>query len=61
MTDYKILSDDKLVQMTQYGDGIKVVCNFSNNEVNAEGEKIPAKSLIIIDGNDKVIYTPQGE
>lgn len=61
MTDYKILSDDKLVQMTQYGDSIKVMCNFSNNEVNAEGEKIPAKSLIIIDGNDKVIYTPQGE
>ncbi|WAG68518.1 MULTISPECIES: glycoside hydrolase [unclassified Clostridium] len=58
MTDFKILSKDRLVQMTKYGEDLKVIANFSNKEVNVEGEKIAAKSLIIFDGNNKIKYTP---
>lgn len=58
MTDFKILSDDKLVQMTRFGDDLKVIANFSKEKVNVEGENIEAKSLIIIEGNNKITYTP---
>ncbi|WP_157450830.1 hypothetical protein [Clostridium sp. ATCC 25772] len=53
----KILSEDKLVQMTQYGENLKVIINFSTNEATVEGNKMPAKSLLIIDENNKVSYT----
>ncbi|GCD10138.1 glycoside hydrolase [Clostridium tagluense] len=58
MTDFKILSKDRSVQMTKYGKDLKVIANFSNKEVNTYGEKIAAKSLIIIDGKSKIKYTP---
>ncbi|AOR25156.1 glycoside hydrolase [Clostridium taeniosporum] len=58
MTDFKILSKDKLVQMTSYGNDLKVIANFSGKKITVEGENIEAKSLIIIEGNNKTIYTP---
>ncbi|MFE6168762.1 glycoside hydrolase [Viridibacillus arvi] len=59
MTDYKILSDDRLVQMTEYGKDLSVVANFSEDEFTVQGEKIPGKSVLIVDGNSKTIYTPK--
>ncbi|MEK5481270.1 glycoside hydrolase [Viridibacillus sp. FSL R5-0888] len=59
MTDYKILSDDRLVQMTEYGKSLSVVANFSESEFAVQGEKVPGKSVLIIDGNSKTIYTPE--
>lgn len=62
MTNFEVLSEDKLVQMTEYGNQIKVIANFSNDEVDVEGNIVAAKSLVIIDGNEasahKVQYTP---
>ncbi|MGL5378334.1 glycoside hydrolase [Clostridium sp.] len=58
MTDYKILSDDKLVQMTKYGEDLIVIANFSNEEVNIDGNNIKGKSLLIIEGNEKIEYLP---
>lgn len=58
MTDFKTLSEDRLVQMTKYSENLKVIANFSDQEVNVEGDSIKAKSLLIFDGNDKIIYTP---
>lgn len=58
MTDFKILSDDRLVQMSKYGENLKVIANFSNKEVNVEGQSIAEKSLIIIDGDNKIKYKP---
>ncbi len=43
--------------MTQYGENLKVIINFSTNEATVEGNKMPAKSLLIIDENNKVSYT----
>lgn len=59
MTDFKIISDDRLVQMTEYGETLSVVANFSEDEFNYLGETIPEKSLLIIDGKSKSIYTPK--
>ncbi|MGL6185100.1 MAG: glycoside hydrolase [Clostridium chrysemydis] len=58
MTNYKVLTDNREVQMTEYGNDIKVIANFSNKDVNVSGDSIKAKSLLIIDGNNKTIYTP---
>lgn len=58
MTDYKILSDDKSLQMTKYGDDLSVIANFSDDEAEFEGNKISGKSLIIIDKNKITEYTP---
>ncbi|WP_422661296.1 glycoside hydrolase [Paenibacillus sp. EC2-1] len=58
MTDFKIITDDRLVQMTEYGEELSVVANFSEDEFNFQGSKIPGKSLLIIDGDNKTIYSP---
>lgn len=59
MTDYKILSDDRLVQMTEYSKALSVVANFSEDEFNYQGETIPGKSVLIIDGNSNTFYSPE--
>ncbi|WP_370877718.1 glycoside hydrolase [Paenibacillus anaericanus] len=59
MTDYKVLSDDRLVQMTKYGEDLSVVVNFSETEFMYEDSTIPAKSLLIMDGDRDSIYKPE--
>ncbi len=59
MTDFKIISDDRLVQMTEYGEALRVVANFSEDECNYQGKTIPGKSVLIIDGNSNTIYSPE--
>lgn len=58
MTDFKILSNDRMVQMSEYGDDLKVIANFSNKTVKIENREIKGKSLIIMDGNKVEEYTP---
>lgn len=58
MTDFQVLSEDRLVQMTTYGDEKKVIANFSNEQVEAKGYTISAKSLVIIQGDQVINYTP---
>lgn len=58
MTDFKVLSENKLVQMTQYGDDIKVVCNFSNKNFKYNDDVIEGQSLIIYRGDKKEVYKP---
>ncbi|MGE7022222.1 glycoside hydrolase [Solibacillus cecembensis] len=59
MTNFKIMSDDRLVQMTEYGEALSVVANFSKDEFNYQGKIIPGESALIIDGNDNTIYSPE--
>jgi len=59
MTNFKILSDDRLVQMTEYGNDLKVIANFSNQDFNYHNDIIKAKSLIIYDSGKMIEYTPQ--
>ncbi|MEC0089111.1 glycoside hydrolase [Paenibacillus macquariensis] len=59
MTDFQMISDDRLVQMTEYGEALSVVANFSEDEFNYQGQTIPGKSALIIDGDSNTIYTPE--
>ncbi|PFJ72144.1 hypothetical protein COI97_32885, partial [Bacillus cereus] len=47
MTDFAYLSEDKLVQSASYGKDIKIIVNFSNEDVEIEKMKIKAKSALI--------------
>lgn len=58
MTDFEILSEDRTLQMTEYGNDLKVIANFANTVAEYDGEKIGPKSLLILDGADKTSYTP---
>ncbi|MGL5764492.1 MAG: glycoside hydrolase [Sarcina sp.] len=59
MTDFQVLSSNRLVQMTEYGNNVKVISNFSSEVVNELGYNIPAKSLIIIENGKVISYTPK--
>lgn len=56
MTDFKVLSEDRLVQMTTYGKDLKVIANFSNQVFNYEGNEILPQALIIDRAGEKEIY-----
>lgn len=58
MTDFEFLSDDRLVQTTCYGDNLRVVANFSNGDFKYKGDVIKGNSLIIYDGDNKIVYKP---
>lgn len=59
MTDFKFISEDRLVQMTEYGEDLKVVANFSQKDVKYKDEVIKANSLVIYDDNNKIVYKPE--
>ncbi|HDN2360788.1 TPA: hypothetical protein P1J34_003587, partial [Clostridioides difficile] len=56
MTDFKFISEDRLVQMTEYGEDLKVLVNFSQKDIKYNDEVIKANSLVIYDADSKVIY-----
>ena len=58
MTDFEFLSDDRLVQTTCYGDNLRVVANFSNGDFKYKDDVIKGNSLIIYDGDNKIVYKP---
>lgn len=59
-TVFKTLDDpasqDRQVQMTAYGDDLKVITNFSKQDFTYEGKVVKASSLIIIDGDKEIVY-----
>ncbi|WP_371025324.1 glycoside hydrolase [Paraclostridium ghonii] len=59
MTEFKYLSDDRLVQTTAFGDDLRVVANFSNKDFKYKTDIVKANSLIIYDKNKKTVYKPQ--
>ncbi|MDU7968513.1 MAG: glycoside hydrolase, partial [Paeniclostridium sordellii] len=58
MTDFEFLSEDRLVQTTCYGDNLRVVANFSNGDFKYKDDVIKGNSLIIYDGDNKIVYKP---
>lgn len=61
MTEFKFLSEDRLIQMSKFGDNLKVVANFSDNEYKYDNDIIKSNSLIIYEGSKKVNYTPDNK
>lgn len=59
MTDFRILSDDRLVQLTEYGSDLKVAANFSDTEFKYNDDIIAPNSLIIYTKGRKINYTPE--
>jgi len=57
MTAFNILSNDRLVQQTTFGNDIKVTVNFSNTNVLINHQLIQARSAIIVDGPIKTTYS----
>lgn len=60
MTDFKVLTPDRLVQMTEYGNNVRVIANFSDKQVVEEGVTIKPQSLVIFEDDKKIYYSPQG-
>lgn len=56
MIDFQILSEDRLVQMSKFGENLLVVANFSNENFDYNGDIIKGNSLIIYDNGEKIIY-----
>ncbi|EQF51473.1 hypothetical protein [Clostridioides difficile] len=45
--------------MTEYGEDLKVLVNFSQKDIKYNDEVIKANSLVIYDADSKVIYKPE--
>lgn len=45
MTDFEWLSDDKLIQRTEFGDTVELIANFRTEPFEYEGVIIPSKSV----------------
>lgn len=59
MTKFERIDEDGYIQMTQYGDDIKVIANFSEKDYKYGDKLINAKSLLIIDGKNQFEYIPK--
>ncbi|MGM0219917.1 glycoside hydrolase [Enterococcus sp. AZ126] len=58
MTDFKILTENRLVQKTEFGDTLSVIANFSDTDYDAEGVKVASHTALIIDdGKETVVKT----
>ncbi|SKD09738.1 Glycosyl hydrolases related to GH101 family, GHL1-GHL3 [Chitinophaga ginsengisegetis] len=57
MSAFNILSDDRQVQQTVFGNKIKVTVNFSHQDALSGTDLIRARSAVIDDGFKKVNYT----
>ena len=51
MTNFSYLSEDRLVQRTDFGAGLSVVANFSKTDFQLGKETIPPGTALIIEGN----------
>ncbi|MDR1774053.1 MAG: glycoside hydrolase [Clostridioides sp.] len=54
MSDFRYLTEDKMVQETIYDGKIKVIANFSDKDYKEDGKNIKSNSLII-DYGDKIV------
>lgn len=58
MTDFKVLSDDRFVQKTEFGDALSVIANFSDTDYDTDGVKVASHTALIIqDGKETVVKT----
>ncbi|MDK8182881.1 glycoside hydrolase [Paenibacillus sp. UMB4589-SE434] len=56
MTQFKVLSKDRLLQTAKYGEDIQVIVNFSKKDVQYEQEAIPAMSAVMKDGKSRTVF-----
>ncbi|HBZ80295.1 MULTISPECIES: glycoside hydrolase [Brevibacillus] len=51
MTDFAVLTKDRLVQKAVYGQDLQVIVNYSSKDFTYENKLVKAKSALIIDGS----------
>ncbi|QWI73231.1 hypothetical protein ER45_029260 (plasmid) [Bacillus mycoides] len=56
MSGFEVLSPDRQVQCTTFGEDMKVIANFSDQDYKYENENIRAKTAVIYDGSSKTIF-----
>ena len=57
MTDFKYLSDDRLLQKTTFGDGTEIIANFGDGQTFFKDMTIPPISVIVIEKERKETYS----
>ncbi|RKS21605.1 glycosyl hydrolase family 101 [Pseudomonas sp. WPR_5_2] len=55
MTDFRWLSEDRLVQQTTFADGTRLVANFAGREREAEGQRLVGQSITAFGGDGTVV------
>lgn len=58
MTSFDIVTSDRMVQSTTFGDTLKVVVNFKDEPYVYEGDVLQPHSAIVYDNDTKIIYQP---
>lgn len=58
MTNFEFLSEDRLVQSTEFGESLRVVANFSDKDYTYKNDNIKPNSLVIYEGSNKKVYQP---
>lgn len=58
MTDFAYLTENRMVQMTKYGEQLQAVANYTDEEYQFENISIPGHSVLIKQNGNEVIYTP---
>ncbi|MGL4798449.1 MAG: glycoside hydrolase, partial [Cellulosilyticaceae bacterium] len=58
MTSFEVLTEDRMVQTTTFGDTLQVVANFKDEPYVYEGDVIEAQSVLVYDGKEKHSYQP---
>lgn len=55
MTDFTVLTQDRLVQKTQFGDDLVVIANFSDRNYDTDDVKVPGQTALIINHRQQTI------
>ena len=55
MTDFSMLTADRLVQKTQFGDKLSVIANFSDTDYEADGVKVAAQTALVLNNGKETV------
>ena len=56
MTNFQVLTDDRLVQKTEFGETLSVIANFSKTDYNSDGVHVASQTALIMnDGKETVV------
>ena len=58
MINFEILSEDRLVQKTQFSNGISIIANFSDNEFSSDNINLKPHSLKVLFIDKEIEYIP---
>ncbi|MFJ9498222.1 glycoside hydrolase [Brevibacillus centrosporus] len=56
MTDFAILTEDRLVQRTSFGADLQVIANFSASDFSYENQIVKAHSALVINGKETATF-----